>query len=191
MFMVDLGVPRDIEPRVSKIGDIYLYTIDDLRQVADEGLSKRQEAARQATAIIDSEVGEYQRWLHGARAGESLRQLRRSAMTSGQELAEKALRQIRSGGDPEAAIQQLSHGLTQRILHGPSTRLREAAEQQQEDILRAADWLFRGAKPQTRKKRSAAAEAPSKPELQTDAKQLPGEDPAAPVLQRSAGKQGT
>ncbi len=142
MFMVDLGVPRDIDPRAEKLRDVYLYTIDDLRQVADESQDKREDAARQALGTIDHEVREYLRWLHGARAAEGLRQMRSHAETQAEELAERALRQIAAGGDPEAVVRQLGNTLTHRILHGPSTRLREAAEAQHDDILRAADWLF-------------------------------------------------
>jgi glutamyl-tRNA reductase len=142
MFMVDLGVPRDIEPGVAKLQDIYLYSIDDLRQVADEGLSKRQEAANAAVARIETAVTEYLRWMHGARAAEGLRRLRESAELSGAQLAERALHQLEAGNDPADVIKRLSNTLTHRILHGPSTRLREAAELQHDEILKAADWLF-------------------------------------------------
>lgn len=142
MFMVDLGVPRDIDARVGKLNDIYLYTIDDLRQVADESLDRRRSAARQALGTIDHEVREYLRWLHGARAAQGLRRLRCQAEEDAEALAVRALHQIEAGGDPESVVRQLSTTLTHRILHGPSTRLRRAAEEQHDDILRAADWLF-------------------------------------------------
>jgi glutamyl-tRNA reductase len=140
--MVDLGVPRDIDPRVGKLNDVYLYSIDDLRKVADESLDRRQEAARKALDTINSEVGEYLRWLHGARAAEGLRQLREHADGNADELALRALHQLQAGGDAETIVRQLSHTLTHRILHGPSTRLREAAEEQHDDVLRAAAWIF-------------------------------------------------
>jgi glutamyl-tRNA reductase len=142
MFMVDLGVPRDIDPLTAKLNDVYLYSIDDLRKVADESLDKRQDAARQAVSTIDREVHEFLRWVHGARAAAGLRQLRDHADRQAEALAERALHQIRAGGDPEAAVRQLSNTLTHRILHGPSTRLRQAAEEQHDEVLRAADWLF-------------------------------------------------
>ncbi len=142
VFMVDLGVPRDIEPLTAKLNDVYLYTIDDLRKVADESLDKRQDAAKQAVNTIDHEVREFLRWVHGTRAAAGLRQLREHADRQAQALADRALHQIRAGGDPEAAVRQLSNTLTHRILHGPSTRLRQAAEEQHDDVLRAADWLF-------------------------------------------------
>jgi glutamyl-tRNA reductase len=142
MFMVDLGVPRDIDPRVGKLRDVYLYTIDDLRKVADESLGKREEAAREALGTIDHEVREYLRWVHGVRAAAGLRRLRDHAEENARELAERALHQIQAGGDPEAIVHKLGSTLTHRILHGPSIRLRRAAEEQHDDILRAADWLF-------------------------------------------------
>ncbi len=142
VFMVDLGVPRDIDPRVAALNDVYLYTIDDLRQVADESLNRRQRAAREAESTISAEVHGYLRWLRGARAADSLRLLRQQAELNNAALTERALRQLRAGGDAEAIIQQLGHSLTQRMLHGPSTRLRQAAEEQEDTILQAAAWLF-------------------------------------------------
>ena len=82
------------------------------------------------------------RWLHGARAAKFLRRLRSHAEQSSDELVAKALRQIRAGKDPEKVIQQLANTLTHKILHIPSTRLRQAAEEQEYGILKAADWLF-------------------------------------------------
>lgn len=142
LFMVDLGVPRDIDPRVGKLNDVYLYTIDDLRQVAEESQERRQGAARDALVTIDHEVREYLRWLHGARAAEGLRQMRGQAERDAEALVDRALRQIQAGGDLETVVRQLGSTLTHRILHSPSKRLRQAAEEQHDDILRAADRLF-------------------------------------------------
>ncbi len=142
IFMVDLGVPRDIAPEAADLSDVYLYSIDDLRQVADENLSHRQRAAVAAESAIVDARREFMRWLHGQRAAEGLRRLRGQAERNGLELAKRALNQIRSGGDTAAIVEQLANTLTHRILHLPSIRLREAAEQQQDDVLKAADWLF-------------------------------------------------
>jgi glutamyl-tRNA reductase len=142
MFMVDLAVPRDIDPRVGKLDDIYLYSIDDLHQVADENLGQRERAARDADGLVDTAVTQYMGWLHGARAADSLRRLRAAADRNSAELASRALHQIEAGGDPAQVVQQLANTLTHRLLHGPSRRLREAAEQQHFEFLKAADWLF-------------------------------------------------
>jgi glutamyl-tRNA reductase len=142
MFLVDIAVPRDIEPAVAKLSDAYLYTIDDLQQVADENSANRDRAAEEALGLIQSSVEDFMRWLHGARAAKFLKRLRNHAEESSEELVEKALKQIRAGKDPEQVIQQLARALTRRILHVPSLRLRKAAEDQQYGILKAADWLF-------------------------------------------------
>ena len=63
MFMVDIAVPRDIEPEVGSLADVYLYTIDDLEQVIQEGVSSRQQAAAQADQIIDVQVERFMGWL--------------------------------------------------------------------------------------------------------------------------------
>lgn len=142
VFIIDLGVPRDVMPEAGDLDDVYLYTIDDLRQVADESQVRRQRAAEEATTLVEAAVGDFRRWMNGTRAAAGLRQLRQSADLDGARLAERAIHQVRAGGDPEEAIRQLSHTLTRRILHGPSTRLRQAAEQGEDNVLKAADWLF-------------------------------------------------
>ena len=75
MFLVDIAVPRDIHPDVGKLGNVYLYTIDDLQKVVDKNLSKRNEAAEAATGDIDESVDEFMRWLNSARAAVYLQNL--------------------------------------------------------------------------------------------------------------------
>ena len=142
MFLVDIAVPRDIHPDVSKLGNVYLYTIDDLQKVVDENLSKRTEAAEAASSDVDEAVNEFMRWLNSARATVYLQNLRKHARMNSDELVEKALRKIRAGKDPEQVVKQLAHTLTNRILHLPSTRLRQAAEERDDDLLRVANRLF-------------------------------------------------
>lgn len=142
MFLVDIAVPRDIEADVEELDDAYLYTIDDLQQVADENQSERGRAAEAAEDAVQTAVLEFMRWLHGARAAASLQRLRTHAERSGEELALRAIRQIQAGKDPHEVVTQMASTLTRRILHLPSTRLRQAAEEQDYDILKAADRLF-------------------------------------------------
>jgi glutamyl-tRNA reductase len=142
MFLVDIAVPRDIHPDVARLKDVYVYTIDDLQQVADENVAERNRAAEAAGTTVETSVDEFMRWLHGARAAKFLQRLRQHAVESSDELTAKALRQLQSGKDPEQVIRQLAHTLTNKILHLPSTRLRQAAETQEYQILKAADWLF-------------------------------------------------
>ncbi|HEY5774611.1 MAG TPA: glutamyl-tRNA reductase [Xanthomonadales bacterium] len=142
MFMVDIAVPRDIHPDVGKLDSVYLYTIDDLQKVVDENLSKRSEAAEAAGSDVEESVDEFMRWLNSARAAVYLKNLHKHARQNSDELVDKALRKIRAGQDPEQVIAKLAHTLTKRILHLPSTRLRQAAEEQDDDLLRVANRLF-------------------------------------------------
>ncbi len=142
MFMVDIAVPRDIHPDVSKLGNVYLYTIDDLQKVVDKNLSKRSEAAEAASVDVDESVEDFMRWLNSARAAVYLKNLHKHARMNSEELVKKALRKIKAGKDLEQVITQLAHTLTNRILHLPSTRLRQAAEEQDDELLRVANRLF-------------------------------------------------
>ena len=142
MFLVDIAVPRDIHPDVGKLGNVYLYTIDDLQKVVDKNISKRSEAAKAASGDIDEAVDEFLRWLNSARAAVYLQNLHKHARINSEELVSRALRKIRAGQDPEQVVTQLAHTLTKRILHLPSTRLRQAAEEQDDDLLRVANRLF-------------------------------------------------
>jgi glutamyl-tRNA reductase len=142
MFLVDIAVPRDIHPSVGRLGNVYLYTIDDLQKVVDDNLSKRSQAAEVASGDVDQSVEEFMRWLNSARAAVYLQKLHKHARMNSEELAAKALRKIEAGKDPEQVITQLANTLAKRILHLPSTRLRQAAEEQDDELLRVANRLF-------------------------------------------------
>jgi glutamyl-tRNA reductase len=142
MFMVDIAVPRDIHPDVRKLSNVYLYTIDDLQKVVDTNLGKRTKAAEAATVDVVEAVDEFMRWLNSARAAVYLQNLHKHARANSEELAARALRKIRAGKDPEKVITQLANTLAKRILHLPSIRLRQAAEEQDDELLRVANRLF-------------------------------------------------
>ncbi len=143
MFLVDIAVPRDIEPRIASLKDVYLYTIDDLQKVVDENMNHRYQAAQTALGDVDSSVNEFMRWLYGIRAARSLKIIRRLSHANEKDLTDKALKKLTAGQDPSEVLQQLASTLTNRFLHTPSKRLREAAENQDYEILKAADWIFK------------------------------------------------
>jgi glutamyl-tRNA reductase len=143
MFLVDIAVPRDIEPQISTLKDVYLYTIDDLQQVVDENMQQRNKAAKSAQSDVDAAVDDFLRWMYGLRAARSLKRIRKQSHDHEKDLTEKALRRLRAGKDPEEVVQQLASTLTNRILHLPTKRLRELAESQDYELLKAADRIFR------------------------------------------------
>jgi len=143
MFLVDIALPRDIEPEVSKLKDVYLYTIDDLQQVVDENMQQRNAAARSATTEVDQAVAGFMRWLSGIRAARTLRRIREQSHEFEKDLTQRALRKLDAGQEASEVLEQLASTLTNKILHLPSKRLREAAEIQDYEVLKAADRIFR------------------------------------------------
>lgn len=142
MFMVDLAVPRDIEPQVEQLSDVYLYTVDDLHEVIDENLRSRQEAAREAEAIIELQVERFYEWLRAQDGLELLLGYRRGAERHREEILEKALRRLEHGEEPAEALRYLAHTLTNRLIHAPTRGLREAAGRgDQAGLAQARDLL--------------------------------------------------
>ncbi len=146
IFMLDLAVPRDIDPRVGMLEDVYLYTIDDLRDVVDTNMKARQAEAESARRIIDEDV---QRFLASQKvrdAAPMIRELRGQAEAARDQTLEQARRMLAAGQDPGAVIEYLAATLTNRLLHAPSAALREAAETGDESLAAAAAQLFRNAR---------------------------------------------
>ncbi len=142
MFMVDIAVPRDIEAEVGNLGDVYLYTVDDLDEVIQENLRSRQEAAGQATEIIELHVEEFMGWLRSLDAFDIIRDYRNQAEQTRDAVLQRAQRLLESGKSPEEALQFLAHTLTNKLLHTPSTSIRQAGFDGQNDLLKAANTLF-------------------------------------------------
>ncbi len=143
IFMVDLAVPRDIEPEVEHLRDVYLYTVDDLRNTIEENIKSRQEAAKQAEEIIDSEVIHFLDWMKAQDANDTIKELRQIADTLRAEALMKAERQLRSGQDPEAVVRYLADLLTKKLTHIPSAQLRQASMHERADLIQAARELFK------------------------------------------------
>lgn len=142
MFMVDLAVPRDIEPEVEQLRDVYLYTVDDLRNTVEEGLRSRQEAAKQAEEIIDTEVDHFLAWLRAQTATDIIRDYRRQADELRAQALAKAQLALKSGRPAEEALELLSHLLTNKLIHTPSTQLKQAGAYERHDLIAAARELF-------------------------------------------------
>jgi glutamyl-tRNA reductase len=142
MFMVDLAVPRDVAEEVGELSDVYLYTIDDLKEAAEAGKAGRKQAALEAESMVDLQVEDFMRWLRSLSAVASIREYRDRAMTARDELVEQAVRQLAAGKSVEDTLNALANRLTQRFLHTPSLRMRQAAAHGRDDLLEAARELF-------------------------------------------------
>ena len=123
VFMVDLAVPRDIEPEVAKLDDVFLYTVDDLAQVVSEGLGNRQEAAVDAELIVNARAEHFMQWLKQREAVPTIKALRDQVDGVRRAELEKALKLLQKGESAEKVLEQLSQALTNKFLHGPSHAL--------------------------------------------------------------------
>jgi len=128
MFMVDLAVPRDIEPEVAALDDVYLYTVDDLAEVVQTAGEKRHAAVEQAEAIVDAGVMSFTHWLDQRATVPLIQALNRQAEDwRAAELA-RARKQIAKGEPVEQVLEALAKGLTQKALHGTLAELHSAAD---------------------------------------------------------------
>ncbi len=142
MFLVDIAVPRDIEPEVGELPDVYLYTIDDLRDVIQENQQSRREAAEQAEEIIDYQVARFMEWVRSLDAVSTIRACRGKMEGTRDEVLARARHQLARGKDPYEVVDQLARVLTNKLLHEPSTRLRQAGSQGCSGMIEAARELF-------------------------------------------------
>ncbi len=142
VFMVDLAVPRDIEAEAGKLEDIYLYTVDDLKNVVDENLRGRELAAEAAQEIVNLEVSVFDRWLRTHQSADQIRQLRDGAELIRQQAVEKALAQIAQSADPEKAIQRLASEITNKLLHKPTLEMRKALQEGDQDRIQLLKSLI-------------------------------------------------
>lgn len=142
MMLMDLAVPRDIEPAVAELEDAYLYTVDDLDRVVEQNRRSRGDAAQEAETIVDLQVARYGQALALGARNEPLKRLRAHGEAARAELAARARQQLALGHDPAAVVEQLAHSLTNRLLHVPTAALRDAAAQGNLDLLRAFEPLL-------------------------------------------------
>lgn len=143
MFFVDIAVPRDIEPEVGHLQDVFLYTVDDLESVIEDGQRTRVQAAHQAEDIIANQVEDFLAWQRTMDAAGTIRDYREDAHRQSDELLARAKRQLAAGRDPHEVAEMLAHCLTNRLLHGPTVQIREACRQGDLSKVDAARYLFR------------------------------------------------
>ena len=129
MFMVDIAVPRDIEPEVSEFDDVYLYTVDDLQDVIQENMKSRQEAAEQAEEIILLQTEHFMGWLRSLDAVDTIRQYRDQAEQARDDVLAQAQRQLASGKDAQEVMNELARTLTNKLIHTPTSQMKQAAHE--------------------------------------------------------------
>jgi glutamyl-tRNA reductase len=143
MFMVDLAVPRDIEPEAGELDDVFLYTVDDLAQIVSENRDARRSAVEQAEVIIETQVGQFMRWMQTRENVPLIRALREQGEQARRQELERALRLLQRGDDPAGVLEALSQGLTNKLLHAPTQALNEAAGDEGRALAETLSRAFR------------------------------------------------
>jgi glutamyl-tRNA reductase len=128
MLLVDLAVPRDIDPKVEDLDGAYLYGVDDLQSVIDENLAQRRQAAVEAEVMVNQLATELMTQQKVKEAGSSIHAYREHGETMRQQELNLALARIAAGEDAAQVMQEFSHRLTQKLLHPTSILLRDAAK---------------------------------------------------------------
>lgn len=132
MLMVDLAVPRDIEPEVAELDDVFLYTVDDLAEIVQEGIGNRQQAAVEAETIINVRVDNFMHWLQTREAVPTIRALRDHGERLRRHEVEKALKALAQGENPQLVLEAMSNAITNKLLHGSSSILNKATGDERE-----------------------------------------------------------
>lgn len=138
MLMVDLAVPRDVEPQVDDLRDVYLYSIDDLRHIVEENRNSREQAIVSAEGIIDVETDSFKRWMHGQQATPIVKSYRDKAYQVRDDELARALAAIERGAAPADVLEHLAHTLTNKLIHSPSVAVSEAGRNRDSELLESA-----------------------------------------------------
>ncbi|CAD5374159.1 glutamyl tRNA reductase [Rubrivivax sp. A210] len=142
IFMVDLAVPRDIEPEVAGLGDVYLYTVDDLSALVQTASEKRQAAVEQAEAIIDAGVQSFAHWLDQRGAVPLIQALRQQADDWGAAELVRARKLLARGEPVEQVLEAMARGLTGKMLHGTMAELNAADGDERQHLADTVSRLF-------------------------------------------------
>nr|VFK44668.1 MAG: glutamyl-tRNA reductase [Candidatus Kentron sp. TC] len=142
VYMVDMAIPRDIDPAVGELEDIYLYTVDDLRDVIQGNLRSRQDAAHQAEEIIDIQTNRFMGWLGTLNAVPTIRAFRSQGEAARDQVLHKAKRMLMAGTPPDDVLDFLASTLTNKLLHQPTVQLRQAGFDGRSELVGAARMLF-------------------------------------------------
>jgi glutamyl-tRNA reductase len=142
MFMIDLAMPRDIEPEVSELEAVYLYCLDDLQNIAQENRNKREKEIEAAEHIIRQEVHSFMQWCQAQGSVATLKAFRKKFEIERDQALAEGLQHLKLGKSPEIVLQQAMHHMTNRLLHTPTRRLRQAGYEDEQDLLKLTRELF-------------------------------------------------
>jgi len=143
MFMIDLAVPRDIEPEIEALRDVFLYTVDDLQEIVEKNIASRREAAEEAGKIIDLQVIRFMRWLQSLDSVPTICAFRDQIDTIQRTELIQARRRIANGADSDQVLEELARNLSRKFAHTPSQALKQANDDGNTALAQATRRLFK------------------------------------------------
>ncbi len=142
MYIIDIAMPRDVEPAVAELPGVHLFNVDDLQGIAQEGLQERRHAAEKAEHLIDAWLQQYQQQLDGKAFIETIKSFRQRVEDMRSTEVRKALQLLKSGNDPEHVLLTMANTITKKMMHYPTIQLRRASQTGNTDLLDVAKQLF-------------------------------------------------
>ena len=142
IFMLDLAVPRDIEPEVGELSDVFLYSVDDLASIVEAGRDARRQAAEQAESIICEKTQEFSRWLTSRDVVPVIRALRDYGERTRRHALSAAEKRLARGEDPRVVLEAFSQQLTNKLLHPPTAALTHQRGEGQDDLVNQIARLY-------------------------------------------------
>lgn len=142
LLLIDLALPRDIDPKVKDMSQVYLYTVDDLEHIAKKSLAKRQEKTRQANQIIEDYEDQFMQWLSIHNLTNKINALRQNQKQMSDELLQKYLKKIQCGEDANECLKQFSEQLTNKLLHSPTITLKQAIKENNQEYIQLLSRLY-------------------------------------------------
>ncbi len=142
LIMVDIAVPRDIESQVGELRDVYLYSVDDLREIVDQNMRNRQDEAGKADGIIAQGVRLYLDEIRALAAVDTVKEYRQMAEQLREQELQRVMRSLKRGDDPGQLLAQLSRAITNKLIHAPSAGLKKASAEGRHDVLESARQLL-------------------------------------------------
>ncbi len=143
IFIVDLAVPRDVEPEAAELDDVFLYSVDDLANIVKDNLQVRKEAVVQAEQMIATQAENFLRWLEGRSVVPTITALHGHHDQLRAAELERARRQLANGTPPEQVLEMLARGLTNKFLHGPTQALNQAGDAERAELVAVFEKIYK------------------------------------------------
>ena len=143
VFIVDLGVPRDVEAEAEELNDVFLYSVDDLSEIVKGNLQVRREAVAEAERMIAEQSSHFLRWMEGRNVVPTITALSAHHDALREAELERARRMLAGGASADAVIEALARGLTNKLLHAPLAALNAAGDAERAELIALLSRVYK------------------------------------------------